>query len=383
MASLFALALKLYFSYFFTLSSSTPNFNFTTDEYALFAFRNTITSDPNALLRSNWSSNISVCNWIGVSCGTKHRRVTTLNVSGFHLGGTIAPHLGNLTFLRSLDISSNNFKGLIPSEPANLRRLKELNVRFNSLASTEIPSWLGHLSRLRYLYLNNNTFSGTIPLSLFNISRLQTLDMSYNFLDGNLPQKIANFSFLGTLNLAGNTLTGSIPNGLFNISSLIEINMRYNKLSGKLPKDICGNIIPKLKRIYLTGNQFYGEISTNIYKCRELEDLRLAMNHFDGNIPREIWSLRMLRSLLLWSNHFKGRLPNTVGNLTSLEHLSLDSNNMTEASMQELFITENYYEQGLYKPTKKANQPNGVKQRKWWLSGYAPTPTQWEIESGR
>ncbi|KAL8484778.1 hypothetical protein ACS0TY_027177 [Phlomoides rotata] len=111
-----------------------------------------------------------------------------------------------------------------------------------------------------------------------------TLDMGYNILDGNLPEEIANFSFLGTL---------------------IEINMRQNKLSGKLPKDICGNTSPKLKRIYLTEYQLYGEIPGNIYKCRGLEDLRLAMNHFDGNIPREIWSLPMLRSLLLWSNHFK------------------------------------------------------------------------------
>ncbi|KAL8482314.1 hypothetical protein ACS0TY_028473 [Phlomoides rotata] len=226
MASLFAFALTLYFSYFFTLSSSTPNFNFTTDKYALLAFRNTITSDPHGLLRGNWSSNISFCNWIGVSCGTKHRRITAFNISGFYLGGTIAPHLGNLTFLQSLDLSYNSFTGLMPSELSNLRRLKELNVGFNSLSSTKIPSWLGCLSQLRHLYLNNNTFSGTIPLSLFNISRLQTLDMCYNFLDGNLPEKIANFSFLGTLNLAGNKITGSIPNGLFNMSSLIEINMR-------------------------------------------------------------------------------------------------------------------------------------------------------------
>ncbi|KAL8484715.1 hypothetical protein ACS0TY_027131 [Phlomoides rotata] len=329
----FAIALSLYT---FKLVSSTPISNLKTDEYALLAFKNAITSDPHALLTYNWSSNISMCNWIGVSCGTKHHRVTALNVSGFQLRGTIAPHLANLTFLQSIDISSNSFTGLIPSELSNLRRLKKLNVGFNSLAS-EIPSWLGLLSQLRHLYLNNNTFSGTIPLSLFNISRLLILDMGYNILDGNIPEEIANFSNLETLNLAGNKITGSIPDGIFNMSSLIEINMRYNILSGEVSNDICSNTSPKLKRISLSGNQLYGEIPANICKCRELEDLRLPINHFNGDIPREIGSLPMLRVLALWSNQFKGRIPNEVGNLTSLGHISLYSNYLTGSIPSSIF----------------------------------------------
>ncbi|KAG8375421.1 hypothetical protein BUALT_Bualt10G0098300 [Buddleja alternifolia] len=85
------------------------SFNSSTDQDALLAFKATITSDIYGILANNWSANnTSVCYWIGVSCGIKHQRVTSLNLSGFHVRGTVAPHLGNLTFLRSLDISFNN-----------------------------------------------------------------------------------------------------------------------------------------------------------------------------------------------------------------------------------------------------------------------------------
>ncbi|KAL8485706.1 hypothetical protein ACS0TY_027836 [Phlomoides rotata] len=127
--------------------------------------------------------------------------------------------------------------------------------------------------------------------------------MSYNSLDGNLPEKIANFSYLETLKLGDNKITGSIPDGIFNMSSLIEIILRYNNISGKLPYNICSNT-PKLRIMSLSGTQLNGEIPANIYKCRGLEDLRLPKNHFSGDIPREIWSLSMLRVLSLFTNQF-------------------------------------------------------------------------------
>ncbi|KAL8482246.1 hypothetical protein ACS0TY_028409 [Phlomoides rotata] len=103
----------------------------------------------------------------------------------------------------------------------------------------------------------------------------------YNSLDGNLPEKIANFSYLETLKLGDNKITGSIPDVIFNMSSLIEIILRYNNISGKLPYNICSNT-PKLRIMSLSGTQLNGEIPANIYKCRGLEDLRLPKNHFSG-----------------------------------------------------------------------------------------------------
>ncbi|KAL8482323.1 hypothetical protein ACS0TY_028480 [Phlomoides rotata] len=261
-----------------TLTSST-------DQLALLSVKNTITSDPRALLTTNWSTHTPVCNWIGVTCSLKNHRVTALNISHFDLGGTIAPHIGNLTFLRSLDLSFNHFTGTIPSGLSNLRRLEELHA-------------------------GANTFSGGIPPSLFNITSLQILDMGYNFLNGDIPEEVGNLSSLQVFNLGYNNLTGSVPRGVFNVSSLVEIILRNNNLSNYIPRDICNNT-PLLRIISFSGNQLSGEIPATIWKCIELEALFLSANHLNGSIPGGIGSLSKLSKLLLGLNDLEdGEIPN-------------------------------------------------------------------------
>ncbi|KAL3641346.1 hypothetical protein CASFOL_016314 [Castilleja foliolosa] len=276
--------------------SAASLLDLTTDQNALLAFKNTIT--PNVMLAKNWSSSTSVCNWIGVSCGIEHQRVISLNMSSFALSGTLSPHLGNLTFLRYLDISSNNFTSPIPNELSRLYRLKEIDMGFNSFTGV-IPSWIGALPQLEILGLSNNTFSGTIPTEIGNSSSLQFL------------------------NLNNNQLTGSIPHGLFNVSSIREIRVLYNGLSGTLPSNMCNNL-PNLTRLSVSGNQIEGQIPHNIWKCRVLEVVSLSWNRFSGEIPREMGGLSMLRELYLGINNFKtGGLPAEFGNLSRLEILGI------------------------------------------------------------
>ncbi|KAL8486006.1 hypothetical protein ACS0TY_028060 [Phlomoides rotata] len=298
-----------------------------TDEFALLAFRNAITSDPHGLLTKNWSTATSVCIWIGVTCDINSQTVTFLNISHFALGGAIPPHVGNLTSLRSLDVSFNNFTGTIPSELSNLRRLEEINVGYNDLGG-DIPSGLGALSRLRRIILNNNTFSGGIPPSLFNISSLQILEMEHNSIGGDIPQVVGNLSYLQIFKLGYNQLTGSIPKGIFNAPSLVEIILIYNQLSNNIPSDICNNT-PRLKVLHLSRNQLSGEIPANIWKCRELEILSLGRNNFNGSIPSEIGSLSKLKLLIMGFNHLKGSIPKQLGNLTSLDFIDLRENYLT------------------------------------------------------
>ncbi|CAK9151985.1 unnamed protein product, partial [Ilex paraguariensis] len=137
-------------------SSHTMN-NLTTDESALLAFKAHITSDPYNILATNWSTSTTICNWTGVSCSVRHRRVTALNLSDMGLQGTIAPHLGNLSFLASLDISFNSFHGFLPQELAHLGRLKEVDLSFNEFTG-QIPSWFGTFTDLQHMRLYNNSF---------------------------------------------------------------------------------------------------------------------------------------------------------------------------------------------------------------------------------
>ncbi|XP_059671110.1 putative receptor-like protein kinase At3g47110 [Cornus florida] len=117
--SCFLFSISLLVSFFIVCLSSSIT-NLTTDQFALLAVRDHITRNPEDVLASNWSTTSSVCNWVGVSCGLRHHRVTALNLSRTGLQGTIAPHLGNLSFIASLDISHNNFNGYVPQELAHL-----------------------------------------------------------------------------------------------------------------------------------------------------------------------------------------------------------------------------------------------------------------------
>ncbi|XVF78299.1 hypothetical protein PTKIN_Ptkin14bG0120900 [Pterospermum kingtungense] len=105
----------------FRATFSADSQNITTDQLALLQLKSHI-HDPRNLLES-WSTSTSVCNWIGVTCGSINHRVTALNLSGMGLTGTIQPHLGNLSFLAYLNIVKNSFHGPIPIELANLRNL--------------------------------------------------------------------------------------------------------------------------------------------------------------------------------------------------------------------------------------------------------------------
>ncbi|KAH0685211.1 hypothetical protein KY289_018635 [Solanum tuberosum] len=51
-------------------------------------------------------------------------RTRDVNISNMALIGRIPRNFGNLTFLVSLDLGSNNFQGNLPQEMAHLRRLK-------------------------------------------------------------------------------------------------------------------------------------------------------------------------------------------------------------------------------------------------------------------
>ena len=113
------------------------------------------------------------------------------------LSGTIAPHVGNLTFLSGLSFRDNNFHVSLPNELAALRRLEVVSFGMNNFSGL-LPSWLGFLPKLQVLYAYANGFDGTIPESLCNSSSLQILHLSQkaqNMLSGSTPSTIYNFLY--------------------------------------------------------------------------------------------------------------------------------------------------------------------------------------------
>ncbi|KAL2229054.1 UNVERIFIED_CONTAM: Receptor kinase-like protein Xa21 [Sesamum indicum] len=309
--------------------------NITTDETALLALKSRLAIDPSHILSRNWSDSTSVCSWIGVMCGARHQRVTALDISTMGLAGNLPPDMGNLTFLVSLNLSSNSFHGSLPQELAQLRRLEVIDFRFNDFGG-DVPSWFGFLGELQFLNLRNNSFSGFGPTSIANMSKLEMLDLSYNPLQGKIPDEIGNLHNLKRLSLQFNKFDGLIPTTIFNISSLESLALTGNSLSGDLQGDLCRSL-PRLNELYLSSNELDGQIPSNISQCSQLRLLSLSHNKFSGSVPSGIGNLTALEILYLGSNDLTGTIPKEIGNLQSLEVLYLGVNNLMGTIPTEIF----------------------------------------------
>jgi LRR receptor-like serine/threonine-protein kinase FLS2 len=231
----------------FQLAQSVTNF---TDQSALIAFKSKISSGPNeTVLAGNWSTATNFCNWIGISCSRRRQRVTGLKLIHMGLHGTISPHIGNLSFLVSLNLYNNSFIGFLPHEISRLHRLRILDVSYNQL-------------------------EGSIPPTLQNCWNLRELHLMSNNLTGATPSTLANMSLLEVLNLQYNSLTHPFPFVIFNISSLLVVALSQNHISGTLPMDLCSHC-PKLQDLYLLNNKFSGRLPSQMNYCRELVALSL------------------------------------------------------------------------------------------------------------
>ncbi|RHN72117.1 putative non-specific serine/threonine protein kinase [Medicago truncatula] len=232
---LFILSASLYYYLFTCLAMISKTI--TTDEFALLAFKSSITLDPYDIL-SNWSissstSSFSSCNWVGVTCDEHHGRVNALDLNNMDLEGTISPQLGNLSFLVVLDLQGNSFYGELPHELLQLKRLKWLDLSDNDFVG-EIPSRIGDLAKLHHLDLYFNNFVGAIPQSISDLSMLRYLDLSTNFIKGTIPHAIGQLGMLRILDIRNNKLCGILPTTISNMSSLEEIHLANNSLSGKI-----------------------------------------------------------------------------------------------------------------------------------------------------
>ncbi|THG21443.1 hypothetical protein TEA_001061 [Camellia sinensis var. sinensis] len=304
-----------------------------TDHQALLAIKDLITGDPLGAL-SSWNHSIHFCNWQGVSCGRRHQRVTALNLSSLALVGSVSPQIGNLTFLRRIDLGNNSFHGEIPQELGKLFRLQYLlllnnSFQVNHLTGT-IPLSIGNLSNLRVLCLSYNNLERSIPTQLGQLSKLEALQLTsnnlsdQNLLTGSIPNSIGKLSMLEKLFLPNNSISGEIPSSLRNLSRLGELDLSTNMIEGSIPISLgnCTN----LQRIYLDYNRLIGAISYQIFGLSSLIGQSLSQNYLTGLLPQEVGNLKNLGGLYVSKNKLFGEIPTALGNCEVLELLYVDCN---------------------------------------------------------
>ncbi|RLM60580.1 hypothetical protein C2845_PM14G15590 [Panicum miliaceum] len=141
-----------------------------------------------------------------------------------------------LSVFMYIDLSNNNFMGVIPNAIGDLKFLKQLNLSRNSFTG-EIPPRIANMLQLESLDLSYNQLSGEIPPEMAAMSFLEVLNLSYNHLSGMIPQSsqfltFPNTSFLGNDRLCGKPLarlceTNHAPSAAATPGSSKELNWEF------------------------------------------------------------------------------------------------------------------------------------------------------------
>ncbi|KAK2998002.1 hypothetical protein RJ639_026391 [Escallonia herrerae] len=121
---------------------------------------------------------------------------------------------------------------------------------------------------------------------------------------------------------------GELPKTFFNIFSLVSFDILYNEIAGSLPADLC-YLLPMLKAIAISVNQFTGQIPSSLPRCESLQYIALSNNKFTGIIPQDIGNLSMLLTVYLAENQLTGTNPNSISNSSNIISLDLGSNMLT------------------------------------------------------
>ncbi|KAH9768963.1 putative receptor-like protein kinase [Citrus sinensis] len=341
-----------------------------TDRLALLAIKSQL-HDPLGVT-SSWNNSMNLCQWTGVICGRRHQRVTRLDLRNQSIGGTLSPYVGNLSFLRYINLANNGFLGEIPPQigrqdmleglvlsnnsfsgtiPTNLSRcsnLIELFVDTNYLVG-EIPAAIGGLFKLERLFIFHNHITGQLPASIGNLSSLLAFDVRENILWGRIDSLVQLRNLL-LLDIAFNHFSGTIPPPIFNISSLEVISLSENRFTGSLPVDTGVNL-PNLRQLSPNGNNFTGSIPVSLSNASRLEMIEFSRNQFSGRVSVDFSRLKNLSWLNMGINNLG------TGTANELDFINLLTNC---SKLERLYFNRNRFEGEL--PHSVANLSSTIKQ---------------------
>ena len=292
----------------------------------------------------NWSANTDITEWRGVEI--VGNRIVAVRLSSVGLRGTIPASLAELTQLRVLDISGNNFTGNIPPSFSALVLLEECNLSRNQLSGSLNGDVLCAWKRLRRFDASSNGLSGEIPVCIHQNDNIETLNLGTNRLSGQIPWQIGAMQNLRELRLNNNQLTGGLPrefgsigNRLLtaqqtskNAASLTQaqtlqiLDVSNNQLEGRIPAEWANMV--NMREFAVSNNNLSGDIPRGIAAWRSLVSLRLANNGFFGELPSGVqWE--NLVEVRLENNRFTGAVPLEIAQASRLRILSVHNNRFT------------------------------------------------------
>ncbi|XVE78310.1 hypothetical protein DITRI_Ditri13aG0134300 [Diplodiscus trichospermus] len=155
------------------------------------------------------------------------------SVSNNSLTGEFSPLLCNLSSLAFLDLSNNNFSGMLPQCLVNMSE------------------------SLLVLSLGNNNFGGSIPQLCMKGSKLRMIDFNQNQFQGQLPRSLANCDMVESLNVGNNQLNDTFPFWLGKLPELKILILRHNHFHGIMEEQRENFEFPKLHIIDFVVENFH------------------------------------------------------------------------------------------------------------------------------
>uniref|UniRef100_A0A2N9HAT7 Leucine-rich repeat-containing N-terminal plant-type domain-containing protein n=1 Tax=Fagus sylvatica TaxID=28930 RepID=A0A2N9HAT7_FAGSY len=254
-----------------------------------------------------------------------------LNLRGNKFHGMIPQLAMKGSTLRMIDLSQNQFEGVVPRALSNCRMLEILNLGSNQLNDV-FPSWLGTLPELRVLILRHNGFYGVVgsPTTIFASPKLRIVDLSANKFIGSLPfeyfQNLMSVKKVDANNFTHIRAFTIIPLAGFTVPEDYPYSMT---ITNKGKETVYLKIIEVFAVIDLSSNEFNGKIPQFIGNLNGFQLLNLSHNNLTGHIPLSLGNLTTLESLDLSQNKLSGWIPWQLTQLTFLESFNVSHNQLT------------------------------------------------------
>lgn len=352
----------LFLSGFFFVSSNKDEVSI------LLSIKSSLVDPMNHLKDWNFSNNGGSihCKWNGVFCNSKSY-VEKLDLSNMNLSGGVSDQIQGLHSLSLLNLCCNDFSTSLPKSLANLTSLKSIDVSQNNFVG-KFPDGIGISNPgLKYVNVSSNNFEGFLPEDLGNATLLEVMDFRGSFFEGSIPGCYKNLKNLKFLGLSGNNLSGEIPRELGELKAMETMILGYNQFEGSIPAEF-GNM-SSLKYLDLAVGTLSGQIPAELGKLKNLTTVYLYHNSFEGKIPHEIGNMTSLVYLDLSDNKITGEIPNELADLKNLQLLNLMCNNLTGPVPTKLGELENLEILELWKNSLNGSLPMnlGKKSPLQWL----------------
>ncbi|GLJ43856.1 hypothetical protein SUGI_0913930 [Cryptomeria japonica] len=135
-------------------------------------------------------------------------------------------------FLEKFDLSLNQFTKMLPIHISQLSELRILNLSCNDFSGS-ISLAFGMLPKLEALFFHGNSLSGPFPMFVRNLEYLTNFTIASNCLcPREIPIELGNLKQLQVLGLDNCNLVGGIQKFLGNLTKLRSLDILQNHLSG-------------------------------------------------------------------------------------------------------------------------------------------------------